>query len=268
MKVIREICLAGNVIDVTIKVPSGRHNGKRNPKVNLTLEKVQKNNDRLATKKLSRIINANFDKNSWHDTLTYKEAPSVEEAKKELKKFINRVTYTMQKRGLEHKWVVATEYQGKRIHHHFITNAPLDIVRDKWTSGHMLPRPFDDQKNYYKLAEYIIKETAKTFRLSSSPFGSRYSHSRNLVMPEIRVEEVDESKLWDDPKPMKGYYIDTDTVRRYEHPITGLEHLEYMMISLCEETKIKKYYRGKKKKHDERYLRFIETEEQESLFEL
>lgn len=267
MKVIRETCVAGNVIDVTIKVTSGLHSSIRKPKMNITSEKVQRNNDRQAAKKLARIINANFDKNSWHDTLTYKNAPSTEEAKAELKRFIDRAAYAMKKAHKEFKWVVTTEYVGKRIHHHFITNAPLDIIRSKWGNGKVLPRPFDDQKNYYKLAEYIIKETAGSFRESDSPFGLRYSHSRNLVIPEVKVEVVSEANLSNDPKPLKGYYIDQDTVRRYEHPITGLEHIEYMMIAIDEEPRIKKYYRGKRKTREENYKRYInEINEQQSLF--
>ena len=75
MKVVREICAAGPVIDVTIKSGTASH-GKRRPKKRITSEAVQKNNERLAVKKLARIINANFGKGCWHITLTYAEEVS------------------------------------------------------------------------------------------------------------------------------------------------------------------------------------------------
>lgn len=267
MKVVRETCIAGRVIDVTVRVPSGRHTEPRAKKRTVTAEKVQKNNDRMAIKKLARIINANFDKTCWHDTITYAGNPTPEEAKKKLDRCLGRIRYRMKKRGLKFKWVVTTEWQNSKLHHHLITNAPVEIVRACWKEGHILPRPFDENPNYYKLAEYIIKETSKSFREKESPFGSRYSHSRGLIIPTPNIEEVDERQLFADPKPREGYYIDWDTVRRFEHPITGLEHLEYMMISIDEEPRIKKYYKGKPKKREENYRQYINyEEEQQSLW--
>jgi len=261
MKVVREICVAGKVIDVTVKVPSGRHERNRAAKRKITSEKVQKNNDRMAGKKLTRLINANFSASDMHDTLTYQTEPSPEEAKDILQRFISRMRYAMKKLNKEFKWVIVTEYGGQRLHHHMITNAPLSLVREKWGCGHVLPRPLDDDPDYHKLGEYLIKHSTSLFREEDSPWGTRCSHSRNLIIPVPRIEEVDESNLWDDPSPWKGYYIDQDTVRRYEHPITGLQHLEYSMISMDDEPRIKKYYKGKLKRHEESYKRFINYSE-------
>lgn len=268
MRVIRETCVAGRVIDVTVRVPSGNHRKPRSQKKNITKEAVQKNNDRMTVKKLTRILNANFDKKCWHDTLTYACEPTAEEAARKLRNFIARVRRACKKMGIEFKWVCATEYLNARIHHHFITNAPLDLIKKCWNEGHVLPRPLDDGPNYSKLAEYLIKETSKSFRMDDCPFGSRYSHSRNLYIPVPQVEEVSEKQLFDDPVARKGYYIDRDSVRRFEHPITGLDHLEYTMISLEEEPRIKKYYKGKKKTREESYANYINyEEEQQSLWE-
>ena len=267
MKVIRETCVAGSVIDVTVRVPSGNHQRTRGQKKNITKESVQKNNDRMAAKKLTRIFNANFDKYCWHDTLTYADEPSPEDAERRLKNFIARVRRAMKKLGLDFKWVAATEYLNERIHHHFITNAPLELIKKCWKEGHVLPRPLDDGPNYVKLAEYIIKETTKSFRMENCPFGSRYTHSRNLIIPVPQIEEVSEKQLFADPVARKGYYIDQDSVRRFEHPITGLEHLEYVMVSLEEEPRIKKYYKGRKKTREENYNKYINYEEkQQSLW--
>lgn len=266
MKVVRETCVAGKVIDVTIRVPSGNHKNPRAKKRTVTSEKVQKNNDKLTAKKLNRIINANFDKTCWHDTLTYANEPEPEEAMKKFNNFLARVRRAMKKMNMEFKWIVATEYTNERIHHHLITNAPLDLIRKKWQEGIVLPRPLDDDPDYHRLGEYIIKETSKSFRDEDSPFKTRYSHSRNLYIPKPQIEIVDERQLFSDPMPRKGYYIDQDSVRRYEHPITGLEHLEYVMISLDDKPRIKKYYKGKTKTKEENYWKYVNyKEEQQSL---
>jgi hypothetical protein len=88
-----------------------------------------------------------------------------------------------------------------------------------------------------------------------------------LVIPYPQVEEVEDRQLWDEPVAWKGYYIDQDTVRRYEHPITGLPHLEYQMISLSDKPRIKKYYKGRIKFREENYNRYVNyTETQLDLF--
>lgn len=267
MRVIRETCVAGSVIDVTVRVPSGNHRKQRAQKKNITKEKVEKNNDRMAAKHLTRMLNANFDKKCWHDTLTHAKEQKPEEAARTLRNFIARARRMCKKLGIEFKWVAVTEYLNERIHHHFVTNAPLEVIKKCWKDGHVLPRPLDDGPNYGKLAEYFIKETTKTFRMGNSPFGSRYTHSRNLIIPVPQIEEVSEKQLFGEPVARKGYYIDQDSVRRYEHPITGLEHLEYIMVSLDEEPRIKKYYKGKKKTREESYSKYINyEEEQQSLW--
>lgn len=120
-------------------------------------------------------------------------------------------------------------------------------------------------RNYKKLASYLIKETSKTFRQEWSPFKRRFSCSRNIERPEVRKEYVNFSHLAEDPKPLAGYYIDQDTVRRGTHEVTNYPYLEYMMISLTEEPRIKKWRRGKKIHQQQNYnylLRGIEAEEQ------
>lgn len=263
MKVVREICVAGPVIEVIIKSSMSNHKAKRKARTNVTSELVQKNNDKIAVRKLTRLINANFGRDSWHVALTYEESVSPEEAQKELKKFIARMRRACRKQGIEFRWIAVTEYENVRIHHHFITNAPLDLIESQWKNGHALPRPFDKRKNHAKLAAYLIKETSKTFRKEDSPCKSRYSHSRNLYIPEVRVERVSDKQLFEEPKAFKGYYIDQDSVRKYEHPVTGLPHLEYQMISLTEEPRIKKYYKGKIKTREEdlkKYINYIEEQ--------
>ena len=55
-RVIREICAAGAVIDVAIKMTFRATGTGRKAKKNKTNEAVQKNNDRLAVKMLARLL--------------------------------------------------------------------------------------------------------------------------------------------------------------------------------------------------------------------
>lgn len=260
---IRETCIAGRTIERIIKLPSGFHGGKRGKKSNLTSEKVRKNNDIIAERNLRRKINHNFGKDSAHYTLTYgNHAPTPSTAQKELKNFIRRLRTAL---GDNLKWVAVTEYNNHRIHHHIIINTcDVELVREKWGKGWVRPSLFDDSGDYRRLANYLIKETQKTFREEDCPTKRRYTCSRNLETPVIKREPVSTAMLFDDPKPIKGYYIDTDSIRRYEHPVTGLEYLEYTEIALDAPRKYKVWPKGKKVK-PESIIR-IKGEEQLSIY--
>ena len=230
MKVFKDVCQAGRTIDVTIKVASGCHGGTRRPKMNITSEKVQRNNDRLAVKELTRKLNANFVPGDLHVVLTYETAPEKQQAKKDRETFIRKLRKEMESQGKELKYVAVTEYEHTRIHHHLVINAvELNTLEKLWVKGWVKATMLDESGQYSKLAEYLIKETQKTFREEGSVYKRRYSCSGNLIKPVVTRIEVDLSELFEDPQPEEGYYIDFE--RRYEHPITGIEHLEYMMVT-------------------------------------
>lgn len=264
MKVIQETCIAGRTIDRTVKVATGSHKGKRAPKLNVTSEKVQKNNDRNAVKDLMRLLNANFAGGDFHIVLTYKNAPDQMQAKKDREAFLKSLRRTMKKQNKELKYIAVTEYEHARIHHHIVLNNFDEAVIERlWEKGHVKFSILDDSGNYVKLANYLVKETVKTFRQKDSVHKRRYSSSRNLVKPVVTKRLVDESKLWNDPEPIDGYYIDQDSCRRFEHPVTGLEHLEYIMVALDEPRKIKRWP-GKTAERE--YFKINYEEEQQSLW--
>lgn len=246
MKVIRETAVAGKTIYRSVKVPSGRHSGGRRPKMNLTPEAVQKNNDRIAERNITLLINANFDENDGHFTLTYKgEEPTEQKAAKDIRNFIARLRRRMKKLGEELKYIAVTEYRNKRIHHHIIMNTQdAAIVGKAWREGFVRMTALDDSGQYKKLGEYLIKETTKTFRREDSAHKRRYTASRNLVRPVIKREEVDAGELSEDPKPIPGYYIPKETVRRFEHPVTGIEHIEFYMVALGDPRRYRVWPRG------------------------
>ena len=266
MKVYRYTCVAGKVIDRMVKVASGNHTGKRGARINTTPEKVQQNNDRLAAKDLARKLNANFKHNDLHLVLTYAVAPTRQQAKKDRAAFIKALRKEMRSRGTELKYIAVTEYEHTRIHHHIvINNFDINTINELWTKGFVKFSALDDTGNYTALAEYLIKETTKTFREEDSLYRRRYSCSANLTKPVVKKEEVDPSELWDDPEPIEGYYIPEEYVRRFEHPVTGLEHLEYLMVAADKPRKYKAWPRGKTVSGKE-YYKSSYTEEQLGLF--
>lgn len=234
MLAIRETCVAGKTIDRVIKVTSGNHKNKRAGRKNITSEKVQKNNDRLAIKNLMRTLNANFNPGDLHVVLTNAIAPTEMQAAKDRGKFIKELRKELKRIGVELKYVAVTEFLSTRIHHHIVVNtSDIELLQKVWgNKGWIRVTALDDSGNYIKLAEYLIKETNKTFRLPDSIHKRRYSCSRNLIKPIVKKEFIDISELSEDPKPIKGYYIQEEFKRRYEHPVTGLEHLEYIMVAL------------------------------------
>jgi hypothetical protein len=247
MKVVRETCVAGKVIDVTIKVPSGNHSGKRAAKTRVTSEKVEKNNERIAEKELARLFNANFTSKDAHVVLTYKEKPTQKQAAAALKKILRKLRSEFKKQGKTLKYIAVTEYIGKRIHHHIVINTQdTTMLVRLWEEGYVNMKALDESGDYTKLAKYFIKESRHTFRYEESQHKRRYSCSRNLTRPVVKREMVSEKQLWEDPKPIQGYYIPKDSVRRYEHPITELEHLEYRMIAIDEPRAYGVWPRGKK----------------------
>lgn len=260
-KFIRETCVAGATIDVTIKYSMASDNSKRAPKHNPSREAVIKNNDRNATKKLTRLMNANFVPGDWHVIMTYAYVPDQKEAKREISNFKKRLAREFKKAGKECKWIEVTEYENHRIHHHMVVSyIDPEVIEKQWKRGHIHFTALDRTRNYRKLAEYFVKETSKTMRQPGNETKKRWSASRNLTRPIIKREIIMPSTLYEKPRALKGYEIDEDTVRRYEHPFTGIEQLEYMMISTDPVPRLKQWRKGTVVERDETYRRASEIQ--------
>lgn len=260
-RVIRETCIAGAVIDRCIKASFPR-GGKRKKKEKVTSDAVKKNNDMLALKNLTRLININFYPGDLHTTLTYAKELSPEEANSELEKWIKRMRREYKKLNKEFYYIAVTEFKNKRIHHHVVMNyIDFQVINRQWKMGRIRCTPLDKTRNYRVLAEYLIKETQKTFREPENATKRRWKPSRNLKRPVVKREWVSISQLFqnlDDIKPLKGYEIDRDTLRKYTNPVTGLEHIEYQMVSNEAVPRLSTWRKGKKIKRNETYIKMDE----------
>lgn len=204
-------------------------------------KKMQRHNELEAIKELDRILQANFTEDDQHVVLTYRDdcIPTVEESRKVLNNFLSRTRRFFKKRDCEFKYVIATEWNAKRIHHHIVCNSIPGVNMAKeimrlWGNGGAHLTPLYEDKNYKGLSEYLVKETKKTFRDDDNPYKQRYSCSRNLLRPEPEVKIVHANTWSKDikvPKSLRdqGYYLDRDSVR-YWIDWEGYVNTEYKFV--------------------------------------
>ena len=238
-RLIKETCIAGAVLDRTIKLTYGSVNGKfRRKKENPTPEKVQENNDRIAIRKLARVINANFGPGDVHVVLTDAEGMTEEEALKERSLFLRRMRREYKKLGMEMKAVWTTEMTPRSHHHMIMSRIDYRIIDRQWQHGRVKFFPLDGSRDYTKLAEYFIKETSAAFRIRQA------ARAQDFNINSIR--------------PVKGYHLDPDSLQEYTNPITGIPTITYRMIAddaVAENAAHRKRVRGKKVK-DESFAKF------------
>lgn len=151
-------------------------------------------NKKNALKHCMRLINTNFTDNDIWGTFTYetKKLPkSIEEAQKEMSKFIRRLKYYAERHNYpELKYIYVTEFENdeekgkKRVHHHIVCNFPdRDIAEKLWRNGArtQTKRLQADINGYEGLARYILKD----------PKGKkRYVVSKNLEKPQITISDT------------------------------------------------------------------------------
>lgn len=247
MKIIRHAFIAGKTILVRESPARQVEKGKkRQPKKNMTTEEVWKNNLKNAIFKLTLILNTYFVPGDHHLQLTYKEAPTPEQAKKDREKFVRKLRIECKKIGVDVRWVAVTEVKSKskRIHHHIVcTGVPMEVIRKCWDKGHIFHNPLWDNPNYKGLAEYLLKEAAYGFREEDCIYKRRFNTSRNMRVPEGQKIDMKRVDLETDPKAPKGYYIDGE-VEYYEHAITRLTCRDYVLVSLTDEPRLKRWPKG------------------------
>lgn len=232
----------GAVLEVIRCIPRGSRKGAPCEKGTKSKEDMNRANMVQAARKLERKINANFRPGDLHVILTYrKEArPGKEEAQKLVKKFLADLRSQYKRAGESLKYILVTEYRRAAIHHHLIINhindgkrTTMDYIRMAW-KGRGSPKfvQLYDDGEYSDLAEYLIKETEKTFREDDSPTKQRYSCSRNLIDPKPRSRIRKTKTGWSlDPKPRKGYYLLPDKLYNGFDRM-GYPYQRYLMVRL------------------------------------
>lgn len=201
---------AGDVYEVE-EFYSPRTIGKkyeRGKRENLTSEEQAKRNLAIARKGLTRTINANFTGKDYFVLLTYDRIVTAEEAKKEFGKFRDRLNYYRKKNKLSDlKYIAVIEVDG-RVHHHIVMNAfegmsmkeACETLQRIWDRGLVKIKHLNKNQPDNRLASYITKENIKKGK-------KRWSSSRNLKKPEIKIERIKETKKKVPLRPPKGYKV-------------------------------------------------------------
>lgn len=230
---------------VTIQIEKshpGNHGApgqKRKKKRKKTPEDIRRQNERNRWRKVQRIILANFKEGDWHLILKYRpgERPDTyDEAKDHRKKFLDKMRDAYKKQGILFKWIVVTERgkKGQVLHHHLVIEDirrdgidTVRLVKKLWPHGNEFFVALYEDGEYEKLAEYIVKAETK-----EEGGWCTYSRSRNLVVPERKVEIVRHRRWRNPPVAPKGWYVVKESIWNGENPVTGQPVQHYTIKKL------------------------------------
>ncbi len=241
MPYIKSVCKAGATIETELYYTRKYHpEGMRGEKKQGTPLAQEKVNLRQAEKKLRRLLNANFVYGDFHLILTYRQSDeprTPEQMNEDIKKFLRKLRAQFKKENKELKYVHVMEI-GKRgaRHHHLVINRidPL-IIQKCWPHGRTHESVLDENGQYARLAEYLIKETNKKLGSDEALQGKRWNCSRNLVRPQVKKRVVSEANMYrTEPKAKKGYYIDQDSVYHGICEFTGYAYMCFTQIKYSE----------------------------------
>ena len=239
--------LCGMVMEV-VKFYSGRYgcpgNG-REKKEKPSRDKVKRWQDKRAEDKCRWLMNTNFKPGDIFFTGHW--PPKVrlrpEDVQKQVKNFLRELRKVYAKAGKIMRYIFSVGIGGRgAIHFHMVLpKIDTEVVEEVWQicmGDFECPYPqvnfqhLDRSHNYRKLAAYIVKNGKEAMDdPDRRVYNKRYCPSRNLKQPIIKTI-VRESGGWSKtPRPAKGYYIDTDSVRT-EETLGGYPYQSYAMIRL------------------------------------
>lgn len=231
---------AGNTIEVKKKykyrdwIKGKPRNGKSGP----TTEAQKKVNRNNQLTKIRLYLNGHFFEDDLHVVLPYKismRPESREFAREHLAKFHKDLRRLCKKEGIEYKYIAVTEVGKRGAFHHHIVMGEMDTAKiaKLWPYGTVQFTHLDNRADHKDLAEYLIKYTDYEFDHFEDRKGKRrFNTSRNLKLPTAKPKTVKADKWLEDPKPIKGYYIDKASVYKGKNPFNGTPYLFYRMIRL------------------------------------
>ncbi len=233
-----EICLAGKTKQHTYYYAprADTKEGSRRKKENRTPEAQKKVNRRQAEKKLTWILNENFDGTSLYITWSYDKSrrPDNKEALREdIDRLLNKIRKIYKKEGDTAKYVWVAEV-GERgaVHIHMVLNH-LDTAKLKtcWDKGYITVKPLDDSGQYRKLASYFIKYNDKTEKTYGKISGRHYNSSKNLKIPVPEKTTVRSRNAYSHTIEIpRGWYIDKESTAEAWHETTGYMYFTYTLI--------------------------------------
>lgn len=233
-----EKCQAGRTIQHTYyyAARADTKEGSRRKKENKTSEAQKRVNSRQAIKKLTWILNENFDGTSLYVTWSYakeKRPPGKEELRKDIDDLLRYLRKAYQKAGkqLKYVWVAEVGTRGA-AHIHMVLNAiDTSVLKKAWDKGYITIKPMDDSGQYRRLAGYLIKYSEKTMHTCEGFTGRRYNSSKNLKIPQPTKTTVRSRNAYSHTIEIpRGYYIDKDSIAEAWHEVSGYMYFTYTLI--------------------------------------
>lgn len=245
----RQVIRAGNTVEIIETYPTQFGDqltrANRGPDSRGTPEAMQRYNEELAERKLTRLTNANFEPDDLWMTLTYEKETrpqSKQESKAQLSAFLVKLRKLYKEYGVELKYIKRTAL-GERgaLHHHVIIpqGVPTRRITQLWrehigASSRAHPPfyvPLYPDGEYSTLAAYIVGQMDED--VDEEKFERSWIGSRNLKKPIYDPpEDIEEIKWQEPPEAWDGYYIDTDSIHAGTNEITGRPYLFYRMVKV------------------------------------
>lgn len=249
MPYVERITKAGKIVEVDRYYTSRykKKGIKRGDKVKPTKEAQKKCNTRKAVRMLRLLLAANYQDGDLHIDFGYirkRKQPyrTKEEMKKDAEVFLRELRKVYKKQGMALKYIHVMEIGEKGARHHHLVINYIDprLVQAAWKKAYpdnskIHFHPLDTNGDYSRLAAYLIKYTDKTVGTEEALQGKRWNCSRNLERPEPVYRIIrDRNQFTNEPKPLKGYYIDKDSIEVGVHSpeYYGYGYLHYRMVRL------------------------------------
>lgn len=241
MSYVERVVQAGTTIEVkryhTGKYrPKGEPRNKRFRETSVSQEEVNRKN---AEDTLRWLLNENFCGGDYHIVLNYQRKPgepyrTPEQMKSDIKVFLRKMRAEFRRQTMEFKYVYVFEIgeKGSRHTHIVMNHIELNCVQRCWPHSRINCTPLDASGSYWKLANYLMKYSDKTFRTVGALMGKRYSRSRNLRLPKISKKVIKKANTYKSVvTPRKGYFVDVDTIESGVDAF-GYAFIKYTMVRL------------------------------------
>lgn len=248
----KKIYRSDNYIEYEIrhKGKYGAKGEKRAPRKKATPEQIKNQNLRNKINRIRRTLQLNFYPNDIWLTIKYPKGTrkSLEEVKKDVAKFQNKLRDDYKKRGEKLKWIRRIEI-GKNggLHIHYVINriygAEL-LIQKNWPEGFVHYTNIRGEGGMAALAEYVAKPIPEEVKQMKFDFIEDedikrcmdVQTSRNLKRPEPEVKTYKKrtvrKMIEGDIRATPGFYIDKDSISYGINPITGYSYLTYREIKL------------------------------------
>lgn len=214
----------------------GKKGYRRAPHSKPSIQQVQEHNERRLIHRLWLLLNANYVPGDYFLTLTYQKEQRPADAKtckQHIQQFLRKCRSVYNRAGKTFRYIWVCEGMRKAPHIHIVCPYhDLQALQELWPYGIIRPSLLYAEGDFHGLAEYIVKETCKTYNQPGAVSRKRYNTSKNLIQPQIDVEVMAGNSWTSTPRVPKGYQLIGD-VQTGESLFDGrpYQYVEYRRIA-------------------------------------